>query len=1340
MDENAENWFGKSATKPRVGPSFDNAICLLEMKDSSVSPAGLFDTRRQRKLLDGLANRFQTCRNQQRQLCEDHDRQRIVEEQEFGERRAIEIARCDQQRREMLQEWDAAEEQLTSQYETTTVRSRIELERLAAKFRQQASEERKRIALKVQQRAQAARQQYEATKNQPLLKKQKEVKGIDDSLVPLRDALDQARELTIRRLDGLPDVQAPTDSDEGVQVSKPHTVVETIESIHALTNQCQQLIDEMHSGKASKFVDSFFLPLVGFGFAVLWAAIVYFVRFEPIWLWMVGGIILIGILVFVALTILMVPIKRMTASLFPSVILIGHAADQCAAEGRKIAARTASEASAQLVRQRDSQIEAAERWQSDQLSNLAERIKKEQEEIKIKLQHALVTADEQYTTLFAEVGEQMGARADQQTSVLNDHLASTDQEINQQREARSIERYAQLQHLGSRLKEGVRQGLARISASQETAGSRFPDWQTVLNRPSDGQKNLDFVPIGTLKVRDSLIDLLQPEESQPASAAASRTGDGNGSTRSEQVPDLLPETEIPSGIPVVLHRRLHSGLVIHAPPQYLEAAIDLAHQVLWRLLTGAPPSRSKLTLIDPLGRGQHFTSFMALTDYDPSLVGHRVWTTDSKIDARLAELAHHVEDVLQASLRDRFQRIEDYNELAGSMAEPYRAVAAVGFPEGLTREGYRHLRALLESGLRCGIFTVMVCDRDKPWPIDMPIPSGEKILQVEIHEDGNWHLHSHQLEQLPFEPAGSPSTSQRKELVDKIGDAALAASRVEIPLSHILSEESQGKGSTDAEVQIAIGSQGANRSLSLRLGEGVRQHVLIAGKTGSGKSTLLHSIITSGAHHYTPDQLQFFLLDFKKGVEFKPYADIGLPHARVIGIESEREFGRSVLQRLDQELQERGEKFRAAGVQELGDYRDATGASMPRIMLVVDEFQELFVRDDRLASDCTMLLDRLVRQGRSFGMHVVLSSQSLAGAYSLPRATLGQMAVRIAMHCSESDASLILSDDNTAARLISRPGEAIYNDAGGLLEGNQPFQVAWLSTTDQRKMLSAITSRDERFLQKLGPPVIFEGNRPCRWSPALADAALDPSNLSGLLGEAVEIGPPVAVTLSRDNGRNVLLMGASETRGAVLASICAGLAKSHRDIELVYFDGARVDDARSLTPWLSEVGIKCKTVKVRDSEPEMVKLQELIKQRGDQDEEVAPLIVVIDPLERFRDLRQEESFQFSLESDGNAVSGSVAFQNVLRDGPSANVFVFVICGSVETLSRWLPRASHHDLEQRVLGQMNASDSSMLIDSPIASDLSAATMLCYDDSNGSIVKFRQCDLADPNDVKRWLSSG
>src|SRR3989442_14375731 len=106
---------------------------------------------------------------------------------------------------------------------------------------------------------------------------------------------------------------------------------------------------------------------------------------------------------------------------------------------------------------------------------------------------------------------------------------------------------------------------------------------------------------------------------------------------------------------------------------------------------------------------------------------------------------------------------------------------------------------------------------------------------------------------------------------------------------------------------------------------------------------------------------------------------------------------------------------------------------MPRIMLIVDEFQEFFTEDDKIAQEAALLLDRLVRQGRAFGLHVLLGSQTLGGAYTLARSTIDQMAVRIALQCSETDANLILSKDNSAARLLSRPGEAIYNDANGLV-------------------------------------------------------------------------------------------------------------------------------------------------------------------------------------------------------------------------------------------------------------------------------------------------------------------
>src|SRR5688500_18743990 len=90
------------------------------------------------------------------------------------------------------------------------------------------------------------------------------------------------------------------------------------------------------------------------------------------------------------------------------------------------------------------------------------------------------------------------------------------------------------------------------------------------------------------------------------------------------------------------------------------------------------------------------------------------------------------------------------------------------------------------------------------------------------------------------------------------------------------------------------------------------------------------------------------------------------------------------------------------------------------------------------------------------------------------------MAVRIALQTSEADSQLILGDNNSAARLLTRPGEAIYNDQGGLVESNSPFQVAWLADERREKYLAAVngmlTSKPTK--RQVIPPLVFEGNAP----------------------------------------------------------------------------------------------------------------------------------------------------------------------------------------------------------------------------------------------------------------------
>ena len=1297
------------------------------MKDSAVDPVGLFDPRRQKRLLDGLAHRCRSCVQEQAKLLQRHNTERSQEEQNLAASRDETTDECRQQRRDMLEEWDEAEEKLTASYEATALKTREKINRLGSIFRKKLSEGAADIKRKVEARREAVQHQYDARKNQPIEQRAKEVEQIDTSLMAMTDDIEWARALTIRRLDRLPEVGPPSSPEENMREVPPKSVQEAIDTIYRLNRKCKKTVAEMQTGAASKIVDSFYLPAGVAIFIVIWAVLALAFGPKPPWIAMAAGVPVAGILGFSIYAILLWPLKKMTRRLYPQVERIREAAEECAQTGRDIARKTADDTSKELSDRRDAHLLAADRWKKEQHQSLEAKLNADQQEARQNLMDDLHNVNQQYLDDYTGISADMHERAETLAIHITDTLSQTDERLAARKKANAEARQQQFERLNLRLKQGVSGSVQRIKTCVDQVTSRFPSWESIGEGVSDSSK-LDFLPIGSLLIGDSLRE----------SFSTKSLGDQGDSSA---VAEIMNSAEVSETLPVVLHRRLHSGVMISAAPNQMDKAIEVCHQILWRLLTGVAPSKAKLTLIDPLGRGQNFTSFMALADHDPALVGHRVWTSDANVESRLMEIGQHVEDVLQTTLRDQFQRIEDYNEVAGSMSEPYRIVAGVGFPEGLSRSSHRHLLALIESGLRCGVFTIMVVDQTKAWPTDMPMPHSEKLLRLSVDENENWRLISGELDSVPFKPCESPPTAIRSEMIKEIGVAAVEASKVEIPLPSILDRDEEGQGSTDDGIRIVIGSQGANRNLALDLGEGVKQHVLIAGKTGSGKSTLLHSIIISGAYHYRPDQLHYYLLDFKKGVEFKPYADHHMPHARVIGIESEREFGRSVLQRLDAELQERGEKFRGYGVQDIADYRGQRGDEMPRIMLVVDEFQELFVRDDRLAADCAMLLDRLVRQGRSFGIHIVLSSQSLAGAYSLPRATLGQMAVRIAMQCSESDAALILSDENTAARLLTRPGEAIYNNAGGLIEGNQPFQVAWLSNEDHEKLIQRVVTRDDKFADHYSPPVIFEGNRPCGWSGPLADAAIqgetETTALRGLLGEAVEIGPPATLELPRNGGRNVLMIVPPDARAGILGSTLSTFCRSHPTTKIVYFDGTRVDDAPSMMPWLEESGLNAKQVKLRECEKVMAQIAGIVKDRDPEQENLEPVVLVIDPLDRFREFRNEESFDFSLDSAANAVNGATSLRDVLRDGPNVNVFVFLICNSAETLSRWLPRSSHHDLELRLLGRMNPADSSKLIDTPAAAELSAATILMYDESDGRITKFRQCDLPEGESVRRWL---
>jgi S-DNA-T family DNA segregation ATPase FtsK/SpoIIIE len=577
-------------------------------------------------------------------------------------------------------------------------------------------------------------------------------------------------------------------------------------------------------------------------------------------------------------------------------------------------------------------------------------------------------------------------------------------------------------------------------------------------------------------------------------------------------------------------------------------------------------------------------------------------------------------------------------------------------------------------------------------------------------------------------------------IVRKIGEASRNAARVEVPFEFIApAPDRVWTASTQKGFDIPIGRSGATKRQILALGKGTAQHALIAGKTGSGKSTLMHALITNLAMTYRPEEAELYLIDFKKGVEFKMYAEMHLPHARVIAIESEREFGLSVLQRLDGILRERGDRFRALGVNDFPSFREShPGEPLPRILLVVDEFQEFFVEDDKLAQEAGLLVDRLVRQGRAFGVHVILGSQTLGGGYSLPRSTIDQMAVRIALQCSEADAQLILSKDNSAARLLTRPGEAIYNDANGLMEGNNPFQVVWLSEDRRESILQKLAERSTTPHECL----VFGGSAAAelaenRMLRKLLASPSDTGPATLWLGDAIAIKDPTAAVFRPQSGANLLLIGQSEEAAlAIAVSGLVSLAARYRDRRTATVLDGTPDDSE----FADTLRGACSALRIAP----IVERADLGKTLGLFAAEVdgrlngsisdrSPRFLFIHGMHRLRELRKaEEDFGYGRRGD-KAVSPGDQFATILREGPAVGIHVVAWCDSVMNLTRAVERQGMREFTLRVLFQMSANDSAQLIDTPAASKLGRTRALFVEEGTERPEKFRPYGLASAD----WL---
>lgn len=579
------------------------------------------------------------------------------------------------------------------------------------------------------------------------------------------------------------------------------------------------------------------------------------------------------------------------------------------------------------------------------------------------------------------------------------------------------------------------------------------------------------------------------------------------------------------------------------------------------------------------------------------------------------------------------------------------------------------------------------------------------------------------------EPPEAWSAALAEGVLSSVSRRFAAGSRVEVRLDRVwqLFAESRGhserpspedpdslwRESSLEELVVPVGRHGSRGVSTFRFDSRLESGALLVGRPGSGKSNLLHVIICTLAAMYSPDELEIYLLDFKEAVEFAGYASGALPHARAIALESDREFGLAVLRHLADEIQRRGRLFRGGDGEQsnIVAYRTAKGDPLPRIVLIIDEFHRLFDREDALANEAAKYLDDIIRLGRGFGIHCMLASQTLLGMSALGRHTLNQVAIRAALQCSEEDSRIVFSDDNPAASLLARPGEALKNSSGGRAANNEPFQVPLLPDADRIRLLQALAERADADRRPLRTRV-YRRDVQARWRPPAADAT--DAGLALRFGDAVAIDPDLAYELSREGGKNVLIVGRNELlAGDMLAAVIADLGLRHgTGIELTVVDLMAVDGPVSQVA--EHLGVR--PVRRRDLASGLEALAAEVERREPSHEQTeAPRVLVLNGLGKARDLDPDD-----YSEEGQKMLAAMA--TILRDGPEVGVHTIIWADSVATVDNRLGR-QEREFGARVAFRMSADDSMRFCDSDLAAELHEREAVLVDIDRGTNVKFQ-----------------
>lgn len=698
---------------------------------------------------------------------------------------------------------------------------------------------------------------------------------------------------------------------------------------------------------------------------------------------------------------------------------------------------------------------------------------------------------------------------------------------------------------------------------------------------------------------------------------------------------------------------------------------------------------------------------------------YRIHSRPEEIRNLLAVLQKRAGTIMRNLLTEKGATLRSYNR-SHECSEPYIVLVVKNFPKGLSSDDLEMFGRLAKVGPQTGIYLVLLADSEVLAELserDLEVSDIQWYINTAAHFD--FKVESDYMSSLLGREAAGPAALTRYDSLDEgqlrqivAGINAKCELREDVVVSigdYMPPEDKWWKGDSARQIEIPFGVNTDLEVKSLKITQESGQNTaIVIGIPGSGKSVFLHSLICSAALRYSPDELGMYLIDFS-GVEFNSYAIGGLPHARVIAPEAEREFGLSILNELVEEGARRMELCRNYNVSNIVDLKNAApGIKVPRILVIIDEFQKLFeIENDQISREANSKIHTIIQEFRKFGINLVLATQKLPSGAFLPRDLIAN---RVVFKSSPADFSSLISLDAGEGMPRLRTGQCVYNSESGAPYDNNIVQGFFVSKKDIDEILArlgefakshAYTPVQMKVFRSAEQPEFIRR----RVQPGDAGMRRPGSRIPIYLGESISVSEyDVNVGLVPETANNILVIGGEQE---VAEAICyhsvlsASTSNEAGEATLVVVSGMRPDNelASVILPTLEALPFDHYFPATADDvEKTIAAVKETIDNRRQSNGPIpGNVYIAVFDFQNCRAFDRDTSGRIEKPS-----SQAALLEYVLRNGPSVGVFTILQTDNLESLGRAGSVLSAFNY--RVALQMSEGDSNKVVGSSAANKL------------------------------------